>query len=137
MDLASVTPAAIMPLKIPIASRRRKRPEGPPRSQSRKWLVIAALALVTLVGGGVWLEPRERDARPRDGLETEVVQRSDMPMEIVTRGDLEPTEATDLICRVRALANSSYSATIKSVAEQGQWVKRGEVVVQLDDAPYQ
>jgi hypothetical protein len=137
MDLASVTPAAAMPLKVPVARCRPKRREGPPRPRSRKWLVVAALALVALIGVGVWLKSQQHDTPPRDGLETEVVQRSDMPMEIVTRGELEPTESTDLICRVKALANSSYSATIKSVAEQGQWVKRGDLVVQLDDAPYQ
>jgi multidrug efflux pump subunit AcrA (membrane-fusion protein) len=86
---------------------------------------------------GIWLKTRPREARQHTGLETEVAQRGDLPMEIVTRGDLEPTEATDLVCRVKALSNCPYSATIKWVSDQGQWVKHGDLVVQLDDAPYQ
>jgi multidrug efflux pump subunit AcrA (membrane-fusion protein) len=66
-----------------------------------------------------------------------VAQRGDLPMEIITRGDLEPSEATDLFCRVRALGNSPFAATIKWFAEPGRWVKRGDVVVLLDDAPFQ
>ena len=138
VDRASVTPAQTMPVEKRVARRRRlKRPEGPPRGGKRKRLVIASLALVALTGLAFWLKSRQSESRPRNGLEIEVVQRSDMPMEIIARGELEPTEATDLKCRVKALANSPYSATIKSVAEQGSWVKRGDVVVQLDDAPYQ
>jgi multidrug efflux pump subunit AcrA (membrane-fusion protein) len=93
--------------------------------------------VVLLLGIGFWLKPRQRDTRLYDGLETEAAQRGDLPLEIVTRGELEPTEATDLFCRVKALGNSPYSATIKWVAEQGKWVKRGDLVVQMDDAPYQ
>jgi HlyD family secretion protein len=91
------------------------------------------------VSGGIVfaIKSPANDKRPREGLEIEKVQRGDLPMEIVSRGELEPTQATDLICRVKALGNSAYSATIKWIAEQGRFVKRGECVVLLDDAPFQ
>src|SRR5262249_18836911 len=40
-------------------------------------------------------------------------------------------------CRVKALAGNSFSSTIKWVAEPGASVRRGELVVQLDDSQFQ
>jgi multidrug efflux pump subunit AcrA (membrane-fusion protein) len=137
MNLASVTPAATVPIAPPAARPRTKRRDEPARPKTRRLgRLIAILVLIMSLGIVVGLKSRGHDTRPHDGLEIEVVQRGELPMEIVTRGDLEPSEAVDLVCRVKALGNSAFSATIKWVAEQGSQVKRGDPVVLLDDAPY-
>jgi multidrug efflux pump subunit AcrA (membrane-fusion protein) len=77
-----------------------------------------------------------RDGRPHANFETEPAQYDDVSMDITTRGDLEPSETTDLFCHVKALAGSPFSSTIKWIAAPGAWVKRGDLVVQLDDAAH-
>src|SRR5437763_9535604 len=137
MSLASITPAATRPFDGLPQRRCRQNPNTPLRPRRRKRLIISVLLAALLCGFGSWLALRHRDTGPRSDLETEVVHRGDLPMDIVTRGDLGPAEATDLFCRVKAIGGSPFSTTIKWVVEQGQWVKRGDLVVQLDDAPFQ
>jgi multidrug efflux pump subunit AcrA (membrane-fusion protein) len=124
---------------MPSVRRRacRVADEPAPKSRRRKRRAIVLLLAAAVLGLGGWLATRNRDANPYSDLETEVVQYGDLPMEIDARGDVEPSETTDLLCHVKALAGSPFATTIKTVVGQGQWVKRGDVVVQLDDAPYQ
>jgi multidrug resistance efflux pump len=84
-----------------------------------------------------WQVSRNRDSGPRADFETEVARYDDVSMDISTRGDLEPSETTDLYCHVEALNGSSFSTTIKWIAAPGALIKRGELAVQLDDAPFQ
>src|SRR5438874_488526 len=120
MSLASITPAATIPFEEP-PPRRRRQSEISPTRRRRKRLIILVLLALCVSGIAGWIALRHRDSGLRPNLETEVVHRGDLPIDIVTRGELEPAEATDLFCRVKALAGSAFSTSIKSVAQQGQW----------------
>jgi multidrug efflux pump subunit AcrA (membrane-fusion protein) len=133
MDLTSITPMA----SDPPASAPPPRGRTVSRKRSRYRGRVLLLAVLVLSGVAGWLVLRHRDSGPRTHLETEVVAYGDLPREIVTRGELEPSETTDLFCRVKALTGNTFATTIKWVAEQGAWVKRGDLVVLLDDAQFQ
>jgi multidrug resistance efflux pump len=135
MSLASTAPAPAPPRDTVSSSRRR---EPPIRSQRRRKRLVVLLLVIGASGGLVgWLATRARDTSPRDDLETEIVHYGDLPRQIETRGELEPSQSTDLFCRVKALAGNSFSSTIKWVAEPGASVRRGDLVVQLDDSQFQ
>jgi HlyD family secretion protein len=62
-------------------------------------------------------------------------RRKDLTLTIAERGTVEPANATDVVCRLRARAPASpVVATIKSVVDEGTLVKKGDVVLQLDSA---
>jgi len=130
-----MSPASITPAAVPRSEGRIRRPRA--KSRQRRRLAALALAAALACTTVAWLAARHRDSDLHGDLETEVVHYGELPREIETRGDLEPCEATDLFCRVKALAGSTFSSTLKSVAEQGAWVQRGDVVVRLDDARFQ
>src|SRR5262249_52681411 len=53
-------------------------------------------------------------------------------------GDLEPAETSDVYVRVKASSTSStYATTIKWVIDDGSPVRKGDVLVYLDDAALQ
>jgi multidrug efflux pump subunit AcrA (membrane-fusion protein) len=54
---------------------------------------------------------------------------------IIVRGDVESSETTDIVCRVRSWSGASTPATtIKWVVDNGSRVKRGQLLVELDDS---
>src|SRR5262249_34308846 len=66
------------------------------------------------------------------------VQRGDVVLTVVERGTLEPVNARSVTCRVRARAQGGGAATtIKWLVEQGSFVKKGQLVVELDDSALQ
>lgn len=61
--------------------------------------------------------------------------RGDLFATIVERGSVEPVNAADVICRVKAPDKaSSVATTIKWVIDDGSLVRKGDRVVLLDDA---
>jgi multidrug resistance efflux pump len=119
-----------------VSSSRRREP--PTRSQRRRKRLVVLLLVIGASSGLVgWRATRARDTSQRDDLETEIVHYGDLPRQIEARGELEPCQATDLFCRVKALAGNSFSSTIKWVVEPGASVRRGDLVVQLDDSQFQ
>jgi multidrug resistance efflux pump len=62
------------------------------------------------------------------------VTRADLDVTIVERGVVEPAEASDVVCRVKAQAGSTVAGTIKFLIEEGSLVKKGQRLVELDDA---
>src|SRR5262245_61745176 len=137
MSLASTTPIdAPLRTSSPLRPRRpRSGPIGTRRRRRRMIILLGAIMALCGVGGWLWL--LYQDSSHCSDLETEVVRRGDLSMEITARGDLEPSEATDLFCRVKALSGNTFAATIQWLAAPGTWVKRGDLVVQLDDTPFQ
>jgi multidrug efflux pump subunit AcrA (membrane-fusion protein) len=65
------------------------------------------------------------------------VGRGDVLVTVVERGEVEPAQQTDIICRVRSRSKSpgtTVASTIKWVVDDGTWVKKGDLILQLDDA---
>ena len=61
------------------------------------------------------------------------VERGDIVQTIVERGELYPAKQVDLVCKLRAAGRSNnIASTIAWLVEDGQIVKKGEVVMKLD-----
>jgi RND family efflux transporter MFP subunit len=63
------------------------------------------------------------------------VSRGDLTQTIVERGTVEPVLATDLKCEARARGPGPVAGVIKSVLGEGTAVKKGQLLLELDDAP--
>jgi multidrug resistance efflux pump len=63
------------------------------------------------------------------------VQYENLDLTIVERGALESGSNSDVFCRVKAGAkNSTVATTIKWVIDDGSLVKKGDLIVELDDS---
>jgi biotin carboxyl carrier protein len=88
------------------------------------------------------LSPEERMAlvdRVAKGEQAFVsVRRGDLVVTVVERGVLEPAEASDVVCRLKARSkDSTIASTIKSVIDEGTLVKKGQRLIELDDSALQ
>lgn len=107
---------------LPPARRRRHR--------GALALLLGALAL-SAGGATVWLaRPHAARAEPV----TQTVQYGKLSMPIVLRGDVEPTQTSDIFCRVRAAPGSQFATTIRWVIDNGVQVRRGQLLVEFDDS---
>lgn len=108
-----------------------------PKCRHGRWTrFLAYIIVVTLLAGGsVWFlfHGQSRADLPTYKVGLEILQPT-----YQTRGDLEATQATDVVCRVKArTTGSKFSTTILWVIEDGSPVRRGEVLVRLDDSAFQ
>lgn len=55
-------------------------------------------------------------------------------MTVVERGTLESSENKDVVCRVKAGARGTYATTIRWVIDDGTLVKKGQLLIELDDS---
>jgi RND family efflux transporter MFP subunit len=101
-------------------------------------VALLGLLLVGGVAAGVfWLRGGLLGREPFNG-PTFTVKRDKLRVTIVERGSLEAAENKDVICQVRAgTKNATVSTTVKWVKDNGDHVKKGEVVVYLDDSGLQ
>jgi multidrug resistance efflux pump len=75
---------------------------------------------------------------PRHDLVWHTVNYEALPMTIVERGALESAANQELICRVKAGAKgSTIATTIKWLIDDGAAVRRGQLLVELDDSGLQ
>ena len=71
-------------------------------------------------------------------LVTHTVKYGRLEQNIVERGNLESANNHDVICKVKAGAkNATTASTIKWVIDDGSRVKKGELLVELDDSGLQ
>src|SRR5262249_41788262 len=63
-------------------------------------------------------------------------QRGDVTLKIVARGNLESANTTDIYCKVRNF-KPGHAIVIRWVVDDGAQVKKGDLLVQLDDADLQ
>jgi len=118
------------PARTDAAMKRPKRRPG-------RWTrFLVPIVIVTVLAGSsvCWLlHGQSRADLPTCKVGLEILQET-----YQTRGDLEPSEATDVVCRVKArTASSTFSTTILWVIEDGSLVRRGQVLVRLDDSALQ
>lgn len=92
-------------------------------------LIVAASALVGVAVVSV-LDAKD----PYKGLEYRPLERGKVILTIVEKGNVEAVKNTEIICQVRSSGRGSSSTTIVEVKENGAWVEKGDVVMQLDDS---
>jgi multidrug efflux pump subunit AcrA (membrane-fusion protein) len=86
--------------------------------------------------GGWYMFVRQGGKRP-DLLKHTIVKEK-LQVTITERGNVESAENNDISCRVKARAQGSQTAsTIRSIVDDGSAVKKGDVVVELDDSALQ
>jgi multidrug efflux pump subunit AcrA (membrane-fusion protein) len=126
----------------PLGSSRTQlqAPVGPdpalilPKRRGGRWIrFLTYIVIVTvLAGGSVWFLLH---GQSRADLATYKVGLEILQPTYETRGDLVATQATDVVCRVKArTTGNTFSTTILWVVEDGAPVHRGEVLVRLDDS---
>lgn len=72
-------------------------------------------------------------AEPYNG-PTHTVKRDKLLVTIVERGALESAENSEIVCRVKAKSASGVASTIKWVIDDGSEVKKGQLLIELDDS---
>jgi HlyD family secretion protein len=117
-------------------------PHSPSRiPRAQRWttrikvLILAGvLVAVASTGSGTWYYFSSRRAARTD-LVLYTAQKQKLLLTIVERGALESAENADIVCRVKAgTKNSTVATTLKSVVDDGTRVKKGDLVVELDDS---
>jgi multidrug resistance efflux pump len=106
-------------------------------SQRSKLIVACgAVAGVVVIGTIVWAT---NPLRPKWGhLLLHTVARGRLELTIMERGALESSANSDIYCRVKAGNKGSTVATqIKNLIDDGSAVKKGDLLVELDDSGLQ
>jgi multidrug efflux pump subunit AcrA (membrane-fusion protein) len=108
-------------------------------AQGRKIRRFLMLFILIVVAVGLLIaSPFTRRHAARADFATHTVHYEKLHPTIVAKGDLEPAEATDVVCRVRSWTrNSTIATTIKWVIEEGSFVQPGQLLVELDDSGIQ
>lgn len=146
MTLQSTVPAASPEQKVPgsgvtsVAANGNGHgePAHPARlpksrrgSRAGRWLAVFALvAFVGAAGGAyfIWF----RGPVVRTDLVTMKVDYKDLQLKVVERGGLEAKENHDIKCEVKT--GSRGSPKIKWVVDNGTMVKKGDLLVDIDDS---
>jgi multidrug efflux pump subunit AcrA (membrane-fusion protein) len=132
-----------------LASKGRTEPApngSPNRSHSRlpatrrlglgaKLIILfSAIALVVSGGAGSYAWYHSLSTARTDIL-TAPVRKGKLAITVKERGILESAENNDVTCRVRARTqNATVATTIKWVIDDGSHVKKGDLLVDLDDS---
>ncbi len=103
----------------------RKTVKGVPR-----WLIAGSIGVVTLIGAGVWVAGRSQKNQPDVSTLTVPVTARDLTVRIPASGRVEPDQRVNLSPKV-----SGQLVTLN--VEQGDRVRRGQVIARMDDAELQ
>jgi multidrug efflux pump subunit AcrA (membrane-fusion protein) len=94
--------------------------------------VVVALVGSGAAGGWYLMHPSGAD---RADILTAPVKKGKLAITVKERGMLESAENNDVNCRVKARTqNATVATTIKSVIDDGSHVKKGDLLVELDDS---
>ena len=123
--------------KVMFTPAPRTAPCPIPRQRVSKrgaaWVSVGICFVTLLTGATVCLVLARHAAR--NGIPTHTVHYETVQPSIIVRGDVESSETTDIVCRVRSWSGASTPATtIKWVVDNGSRVKRGQLLVELDDS---
>lgn len=112
-----------------------------PLSQPSHWtmrtkiLAGAGVLVIVAILSGAYLLARDPFQRTRTDLVTHRVRFERLELNIVERGALESAKNSDIYCTVKAgTKNSTVATTIKWVIDDGSSVKKGDLIVDLDDS---
>lgn len=110
--------------------------EAPARPQrfGGWWIALSLLVLAGAAAGAYAYFGRTDSETPKN-LEFQKAERGKIVFTIIEKGELEAARNTDVTCRVRASGRgNAVASTIKWVIDNGSKVKRGDLLMQLDDA---
>lgn len=107
---------------------RSRRP-----GQALRWLVVAG-AVVALVAFAAFTWGDLSGGPDLEELVLTPVERQDVDIVITERGTLEAGASEDLICEVESRSPGSPATTIKWIIPEGTFVKKGDLVCELDSA---
>ena len=123
---------------------------NPVKPQRRGWFRWGAILTTALVlgGGAIALVPQLGAllnipslsglfTSKRADLITHTAKREYLQVTVVERGTLESSENKDVVCKVKAGSRGTYAATIRWVIEDGTMVKKGQLLIELDDSALQ
>jgi multidrug resistance efflux pump len=110
-----------------------RRTDAPPPAKPRMLTRLEALEQFRK------LTPQERLQRvqkvTKDDKAFVAVKRGDLELVVVERGQVEAADAVDIVCRVKARTpGSTIATTVRSVIDDGTFVKKGDTLVTLDDS---
>jgi HlyD family secretion protein len=104
--------------------------------KSMPWLFALAMILIVVVTLSLTFTSVFKLREPFTG-PTFTAAKQKLTVTIVERGSLESAENSEIICRVKAAARGSTSAsTIKWVIDDGTQVKAGDRLIELDDSGF-
>jgi HlyD family secretion protein len=116
------------PLSIPAPSRLpRQRRRG-----KLLWLLFLATGIVVVAGVGLAYAVWFRGPQVRPDLVTYKVEYKDLQLKIVERGSLEAGKTYDVKCDVKT--GSRGAPKIKWVVDNGAYVKKDDLLVDIDDS---
>jgi multidrug efflux pump subunit AcrA (membrane-fusion protein) len=96
-----------------------------------------AIAVLVLAGGGAtaYVVVAKPFQNSRTDLILHRVKYGRLELTIVERGALESANNHEIVCRVKAKSQQSQnSTTIKSLVDEGTHVKKGDLLIDLDDS---
>jgi multidrug resistance efflux pump len=107
-------------------------------STRTKILAVVGVLVVVCGASGAYMLVRDPFQRTRTDLVTHRVHYERLELNIVERGALESAKNSDIYCTVKAgTKNSTVATTIKWVIDDGSSVKKGDLLVDLDDSGLQ
>jgi len=92
--------------------------------------LVAAAVLCALAGGGAWFLVGPRGDPERATQKTAAVTRGDIKEVVTSQGKLEPKDYVDVGVQISGQLKKLY-------VEIGSAVKKGDLIAELDPAPYQ
>ena len=106
-------------------------PKNRKSKRTGRWLALLVLLLFVGATGGVWFV-WFRGPVARTDLVTDKVKYQDLQLKIFERGGLEAKENHDIKCEVKT--GSRGAPKIKWVVDNGTTVKKGDLLVDIDDS---
>ncbi len=97
------------------------------RNGSGLWIVIVAVAVIVVIGGGIWFLKRHHTAAP--AYETVPVTRGDLTQTVTATGTLNPVTNVLVGCQVSGTINKIY-------ADYNSIVTNGQLIAELDPSQY-
>lgn len=102
------------------------------RGNKALWIILPLAALLFLGGPALAWFFFFRGPQVRTDLVTYKVEYKDLQLKIVERGSLEAMESHDVKCEVKT--GSRGAPKIKWVVDNGKEVKKGDLLVEIDDS---
>jgi RND family efflux transporter MFP subunit len=88
--------------------------------------------LLGSTGVGAYFIAKSYFASDRTDLLFHSVRKDPIQVTVVEKGTLEAAENRDVICQVKATRGSSFATTIRWVIDDGNHVKKGDKIIELD-----
>ncbi len=111
--------------------RPSRLPKARRVSRLMRFILPATAVVLAVIAGGVWFF-WFRGPQVRTDIEKRTVEYQDLQLKVVERGALEAKENRDIKCEVKT--GSRGAPKIKWVVDNGAQVKKGDLLVEIDDS---